>query len=502
MPDHAAPAERRGSSPVASRGFSRRRFIGSGASALAVAGLPGAARAATKTKGLDAIVVGAGLSGLHAACILQEQGLNVLVLEGRNRIGGRVYTLMDVPGKPEAGGEWMGANYARMVDTANRLGLEMLGPDDVNDIREWCYRIRGEIILASDWESHPLNPMEGEDRRILPHRMLFVLSHKNNPLSGQPLDAWITPEFARFDIPQTRYLSEYLGFNEETIRLMNVVIHTDHMDNTSALHEMRRYAVGEFNASRGLAMPGQPAWVQIAGGNSRLPEAMADSLENPVQLQKTVYALEDSGAEVTAHCMDGASYTARQLICSMPYPVLRKVKFSPRLPLRMEQAIDEIDYGASIQVHFLLKKHFWELDELPASMWTDEPFERFAVHRRGPNGEPTSAVAFINGNEAYKYDLMTDAEVSEFTLRELEKARPALKGALEPIGIQSCHREVHGGGDWVFWRPGQVTQYAAHMRESHGNIHFAGEHTALLERGMEGAFESGERAAVDVLLRT
>ncbi len=495
------PAQHRGPSIKTGR-YSRRRFIGSGACALAVAGLPGVSRAVTNYKGLDTIVVGAGLSGLNAACILQEQGLNVLTLEGRNRIGGRVYTLMDVPGRPEAGGEWMGANYARMIDTANRLGLEMLGPDDVNDIREWCYRIRGEYILASDWESHPLNPTVGDDRRILPHRMLFELSHKNNPLSGQPLDAWITPEFARFDIPQTHYLKEYLGFNEETIRLMNVVIHTDHMDNTSALHEIRRYAVGEFNASRALANAGQPAWVQIKGGNSRLPEAMAASLANPVELNKTVYAFEDKGKEVTVHCMDGTSYTARQVICSTPYPVLRKVKFSPRLPERMERAIDEIDYGTSIQVHFLLRKHFWEQDEMPASMWTDEPFERFAVHRRGPNGEPTSAVAFINGNEAYKYDFMTDEQVTQFTMQALERARPSLKGALQPIGIQSCHREVHGGGDWVFWRPGQVSAFAAHMREAHGNVHFAGEHTALMERGMEGAFESGERAAVDVLLRS
>lgn len=249
MPDQAHTESCR-ALPVLAGGYSRRRFLGSGACVLAAAGLPAAARAVTNYKGHDVIVVGAGLSGLHAACILQEQGLDVLTLEGRNRIGGRVYTLMDVPGKPEAGGEWMGANYARMIDTAQRLGLEMLGPDDVTDIREWCYRIRGEYILAPDWESHPLNPTEGDDRRILPHRMLFELSHKNNPLSGQPLDAWITPEFARFDIPQTYYLKEYLGFDDETIRLMNVVIHTDHMDNTSALHEMRRYAVGEFNASR------------------------------------------------------------------------------------------------------------------------------------------------------------------------------------------------------------------------------------------------------------
>lgn len=95
---------------------------------------------------------------------------------------------------------------------------------------------------------------------------------------------------------------------------------------------------------------------------------------------------------------------------------------------------------------------------------------------------------------------MTDQQAMDYTTRELIKIRPSLEGALEPLLVQSCHRNVHGAGDWVFWRPGQIQKYAGNMREPHGNIHFAGEHTALLERGMEGAFESGERAAFDILM--
>ncbi|MEM1230392.1 MAG: NAD(P)/FAD-dependent oxidoreductase [Pseudomonadota bacterium] len=486
------------------RDLSRRRFLRSGAT-LAGAGLvPGIARAQQGLRtpaGIDVIVIGAGLSGLHAARILEEQGLKVLTLEGRNRIGGRVYTLMDIPGKPEAAGEVIGANYARMIDTANTLKLPLINPQLLGSSAEKYFRIRGTDLRKDDWASSKLNPLSGEDREVLPDRMLFSLSHKNNPLSDQPLDAWIKPEFARFDIPQSRYLREALGFNDETIRLMNVTIHTDHMDNTSALHELRRYAVGEFNNKRAKANPDRPPWMQIEGGNSRLPAAMAESLANGVELNKTVYAFDDAGDAVTVHCMDGTRYRARQVICTMPQSVMRHVKFFPRLDPRMAAAVDEIDYGISIQVHFLLKAPFWERDGLPPSIWSDESFERFAVLNRGEGGTPSSAIAFINGNEAYKYDFMTDDQVAAFTLRELERVRPALKGALEPVMVQSCHRDVHGAGDWVFWRPGQVSRYAAHMRESHGNIHFAGEHTALLERGMEGAFESGERAALDALMR-
>lgn len=479
--------------------ISRRQVLRGAGAAMVAASTP--LYALSTPKRYDAIVVGAGLSGLHAARLLEENGLNVLTLEGRNRVGGRVYTLMDIPGKPEAAGEVIGANYARMIDTAKQLDFNLIQPDLLGGSAGKYYRIRGQDILKEDWESHALNPMSGDDRALLPDRMLFTLSHKNNPLSGVPLDGWLKPEFHRFDIPQTEYLKTHLGFNDETIRLMNVVIHTDHMDNTSALHELRRYAVGEFNDKVAKSKPDQPAWMQIEGGNSLLPEAMARSLDNGVLLNKTVYGFEDDGKSIKVRCGDGTTYEANHVVCSMPHSVMHHVKFWPRMPERMEQGIDEIDYGISIQVHFLIKRKFWEDDGLPPSIWSDEGFERFAILNRGDDGTPSSAIAFINGNEAYKYDFMTDKEAADYTMQKLIATRPSMKGALEPVLVQSCHRDVHGAGDWVFWRPGQIGKYASHMREPHGNVLFCGEHTAVMERGMEGAFESGERAALDVLLR-
>ncbi|MEE2705115.1 MAG: NAD(P)/FAD-dependent oxidoreductase [Pseudomonadota bacterium] len=450
-------------------------------------------------KKYDVLVIGAGLSGLNSALLLEESGLNVKVIEGRGRVGGRVYTLMNIPGKPEAAGELIGGNYARMIDRAQSLDLNLVLPKSLGPNREWVYRIKDTNILSSDWPSHVLNPLSGDDRNILPHQLLFSLSHRNNPLSGKALDDWISPEFQKYDIPHSQYLKNYLGLNQDTINLMNVVIHTDHINNTSAIHELRRYAVAEFNKSATLANSDKPSSMQINGGNSLLPISMAESLYNKVDLNKTVYSFEDRGASVYVHCTDGSFFEASQVVCSIPYPVLKRVKFTPRLPIKLYDAIHEIDYGISIQVHFLVKSEFWLRDGLPQSIWTDGPVERFAVLNRGDNNEVSSAIAFINGNEAYKYDFMNDKEVAQYTLQELIKIRPTIKDSLEPILVQSCHREFHGGGDWVFWRPGQVKKYASNMRKKHGNIHFCGEHTALLERGMEGAFESGERVAFDVL---
>ena len=449
------------------------------------------------------IVVGAGLSGLHAAMLLEEFGLDVQVLEGRERLGGRVYTLMKVPGSPEAGGELIGGNYARMIDSARRLGLKLIPPNALGPPGQWMYHINGENILPDQWVDHPMNPLEGDDRELLPNTLLATLSHRDNPLKGQPLDAWLTPEFSKYDIPHSDYLRSR-GYNEETIRLMNVVVHTDHVDNTSALHELRRYHVGNFNRDMGGGgnfgrENDPPPALQIEGGNSRLPEAMAGSLKNEVLLNKTVYGFVDDGAKVTVHCADGTRYEGDYVVCSMPIPLLRDVKFSPRLEGPMAEAVMEIDYGISIQVHYALKAPYWEKDGLPAGMWTDTPVERFTVLARGEDGDASSVIAFINGNEAYKYNFMSDAEVFAYTTAQIEALRPAARGAIAPLTVQSCHREAHGAGDWVFWRPGQVTRLGNHLRDPHGRVFFCGEHTAIMERGMEGAFESGERAALDIL---
>ena len=143
---------------------------------------PSIGRAATDA---DVLVIGAGLSGLHAAMLLEEQGLNVLTLEGRDRLGGRVYTLMDVPGRPEAAGELMGANYARMIRAAESLDLELIEPQRLGAASGTYYHIRGENILAEEWPEHRLNPLKGDDREILPNRMLFTLSHKKQPVVGK-----------------------------------------------------------------------------------------------------------------------------------------------------------------------------------------------------------------------------------------------------------------------------------------------------------------------------
>jgi monoamine oxidase len=470
--------------------FTRRTAIAAGAAAA----LPIRARAQT-TKPLDVVIIGAGLSGLHAGLLLEEQGAEVQVLEGRRRVGGRVYTLMDVPGKPEAAGELIGITYARMLDRAQRLGLKLVPATGSNLPREWLYTIGGVNIRAADWPNHKLNPMQGDNRKILPNNMLSQLTNQNNPLQGYGFDHWLSDEMAQYDIPHDQYLRRR-GFNHETIRLMGVVIHTGRIGNTSAIHELRRYHT--WTSLRVQPTPDAgPTQLQIAGGNSVMPEAMAKALKRGVLMGKTVVVVDQDKQGVTVGCADGTSYRAKRVICSVPMPVLRNIEFNPGIEGPLARAIDEMDYGLSIQVHVGYKRKFWEDDNLPRNMWTDSGIERFAAVERG--GDPTNGIIFINGDEALRYRFMSDADVYRYTFDLLAQVRPTTKDALTPLTIQSCDRDPHGAGDWIYWKPGQVRAYGKHLRDAHGLVRFCGEHTAIMERGMEGAFEGGERAALETL---
>ena len=96
-------------------------------------------------------------------------------------------------------------------------------------------------------------------------------------------------------------------------------------------------------------------------------------------------------------------------------------------------------------------------------------------------------------------DKLSDEEAAARIVADIERLRPAAKGQLEVMAYQSWFNDPDSAGDWAVWRPGQVMKYAPQVGLQYGRMHFCGEHTAIANRGMEGALESGDRVAFEVL---
>ena len=121
---------------------------------------------------VDVTVIGAGLSGLYSAMLLEEQGFKVRVIEATNEIGGRVKSKNINGYIQELGASDIGIMYARVVDVADKLGLERI-PTDIK-VHPFSYFVRDNLINLSDWEKSNFNKTVGEERSILPSRLLMT----------------------------------------------------------------------------------------------------------------------------------------------------------------------------------------------------------------------------------------------------------------------------------------------------------------------------------------
>ncbi len=125
------------------------------------------------------LILGAGLSGLQTALLLETHGLSVTVLEARDRVGGRVHTLDDLPGKPEAGGQGFSSKYQRLLALVDRPQV-LMKPASQSD-KALLLHVRGQTVLPQDWPKSSANHLEERERQLIPPQLAtrqFVLAVK------------------------------------------------------------------------------------------------------------------------------------------------------------------------------------------------------------------------------------------------------------------------------------------------------------------------------------
>ena len=445
----------------------------------------------------DVIVVGAGLAGLTAALHLEAHGADVQVVEAKGEVGGRVHSMRRLGQRQEAGGAYIGAGYRRVIAAAERLGVELV---DVTPMLAFFHEqelvLDGEPIRPSEWPGHPRNPFPERYRTLMPWSCRRVLAVQENPLSA-PRE-WLDPQFAEHDVSVHEWLRG-IGFDEPAIRVV-YGMNPGFGDDAHGVSALLLFFRAAFSVAQRRLAPAGVLGLTAKDGVQRIPEAMAGALRREVHVNQAVASIIGDRYGAEARCTDGAVYLARHVVCSLPFGALRDVAVDPPFSGRQAEAIRGLEGQPVTQLYFAHKSPFWERDGRAPSMFTDGPAGMVAAARNGEDPEEvTSFTAWTFGSSARRLDALPDAEAGRAVLDAIEAARPAARGQLDFLGRKAWGRDPYARGGWACFRPGEITRLAAEMGRPHGPIRLCGEHLARAARGMEGAMESGERAARDLL---
>lgn len=460
-----------------------KKLAALGAAAAMPAGLTACAPA---SKDAQVIVIGAGLAGLNAAFLLQQQGFDVLMLEGSERIGGRVYTLDDQPHRPDAGGsEFSLKSYARILDMIDRLELEVI-PWRGNGVN-FAFHVNGQTVSVEDWPQATINNIEGPARNIPPAFLSGALLPRPSPLPD--FQGWLEPEAAQYDVAFREFLTAN-GAGPEAVRLIESRSESDSLDDVSALWLMRGAKFAEVSG-------GIKELRNLKGGMSRLTDGMAALLNRPIATGTHVTGIQQSDSGVKIKDANGKIWRAGHVVCTIPLPVLRQIDIYPELPPLQATAVQQVPYGNHIEVFFDITEPFWEEDGLPASLWTDGPL---GMVMNLPGDTPTGYLWLaIAGRTGIELRELPAREILRRVTDELARVRPSTRGRVTPLTAHNWTAHPWTQGHTALRAPGQIGQFGDVLTQAHGRLHFAGEHTARMAAGMEGAMESGERAAMEII---
>ena len=437
------------------------------------AGLACALGSLSCNRSLDAefIILGAGLSGLYLAHLMDKAGKDYVVLEGSNRVGGRLFTRTDFGA--DVGGRGIGDKYIEAMKLLKEFDVDLV--DITAAFREPTgLYYKGEYI--EKWTDPKTNPMLQERNAL-----------KRANVTLENLSAWYQQD--SLDIPYAD-LFKNADVSSTSLDVININANYNDIYKTSALNALHSAAFRKYNGSKKI--------FNIKHGSSTLTDKISASLKRPVQLNKMVKSIRDNMQHIQVTCADGSVYKAKKAISSLPFSTMRDVRLNIDSNSKQKKLINELGYTKITQIHLKPTAAFWEVDQQPISMWTDSPIERIMNFNTTAPG--SHLVCWVNGDGADAIDSISESEVSRLALNTLKKLRPSTEGKIEYIGRHSWAKYPFNKGAYAEFYPGQVSSFKQ-MIEPAGNLFFAGEHTALESRGIEGAAASAKRVYSELFLK-
>ena len=443
------------------------------------------------------IVVGAGLAGLTAAYELDRAGHEVVLVEAQERVGGRIQTLREPFSDglyAEAGGMRFPASHDLTMAYVRKFGLRT-SPFTMANPSAYIY-MHGRRMRQSEFARDPsvlgfaVHPHEqGQLPSTLWQRALAPLEER---LAVEGESAW-DAILAEYDQDSLREFLESRGWSEGAIEMFGLFSGYASRMNASFIDIIRPEIGGSFEQL-----------VEIDGGSDLLPRAFLPTLASRIRFGARMVALEQAPNSATVHIRTLAnreSLTGDYVILTTPLPTLRHVEVLTPFTRAKQQVIREVHYDASTKVLLQCRRRFWEEDDdiHGGGTVTDLAIRNlyYPDHHRD-TGRGVLLASYTWGEDAQRWDSLTPRDRIEQAIEDVARIHPQVIEEFEVGASKSWHDDPFAGGAFALFEPGQFTRLYAPMCAPEGRIHFAGEHASVYHRWIQGAIESGLRAATAV----
>jgi monoamine oxidase len=442
---------------------------------------------------VDVAVVGAGLAGLVAARDLGRAGQSVLVLEARDRVGGRLLNAAIGDGKVvEVGGQWVGPTQTRVGALARELGVETfptyMHGENLIEWRSRLIRYRGAIPRINAAVLLDVAQAQARIDRMAKRVPLEApwLAPKAELRDGQTFESWLRRNLATAGA-------------RDLFRIFVEAVWAADAADLSLLHLLfYTHSAGSFDDLIGTEGGAQQE--RFVGGSQLLAVKLAEELGDVVVLEAPVRRIErsDSGVRVVA---DGREVSGGAAIVAIPPALCGRLVYDPPLPAIRDQLTQRMPQGTVIKCMATYERPFWREAGLSGQATSTEGPVKVMFDNSPPDASPGVLLGFLEGRQA--------RELGEW---EPEARRRAVVDCFRRIfGPQAAEpldyvERVWAQEEWTrgcygcYMPPGGWVSYGRALRPPIGRIHWAGAETATVWNGyMDGAVRSGERAASEVL---
>ncbi len=442
----------------------------------------------------DVCVVGAGLAGLTAARRLSQAGQSVVVLEARDRVGGRVWTQTSTGGVPvDMGACFIGPGHERLRALSKETG--------VSTFKTY---VDGDNVLATGGK---VRRYRGDIPRISPVALASAgqaVARMSSMAKKVPVDApWAAPRAADWD---AHSVSSWLTRARVPTRLARELVEaTVRACLTSDPSEVSMLgwlflvsSAGGVDSLMNIAGGYQDS--QFEGGVSQIPHAMAADLGDAVVLDAPVTSLAQ-GADRVEVVSEAATVSARRAVLALPRALAAGIRFDPALPADHTLLIHKTPAGTEVKTVAIYDEPFWRHDGVSgATVATDDLIE-VTLDTSQPGHDEGVIGTYSAGPRARALWALDEPERRGVLLKMLStRLGPKAAHPIEVLEVNWSEERWTRGCSCAHFAPGVLSQFGPLLREPVGRVHWAGTETATTSFGaMDGAVRSGERVGEEIL---